>query len=112
VRDVPEVLKERDDVLSLTKLGGTKEGGREGKEGGGVGKPMPWADWDTKAPVEYAVVHFEAGEVEGMYALATSLAEDASAGREGRGFMSHHDVLLAHIWAGIVLARWRAYAGG
>jgi hypothetical protein len=59
--------------------------------------PIPWHQWDTKAPVSLRVLHFTSSEIEGIYRQATS---SPSAWR-----ISKHDALLAHIWSRINASR-------
>ena len=64
-----------------------------------AGKPMPWAEWDLKAPVSDYIVHLNAKQVEFLLNKATK-------GTDGDGpRISKHDAVLAHIWSCIVRAR-------
>jgi len=59
--------------------------------------PIPWEDWDTKAPVAHRVLHFSAAEIQHIHNLAQPSSTDPQ--------VSKHDALLAHIWTRINLAR-------
>lgn len=59
--------------------------------------PIPWVQWDTKAPVSLRVLHFSAKEIDHIYSLATPSASTTR--------ISKHDALLAHIWSRINAAR-------
>ncbi|TVY60814.1 Agmatine coumaroyltransferase-1, partial [Lachnellula suecica] len=56
--------------------------------------PIPWADYDTTAPVAHRILHFTASEIQAIYKLATSSTQ-----------ISKLDALLAHIWTRINAAR-------
>jgi hypothetical protein len=59
--------------------------------------PIPWHQWDVKAPVSHRVLHFSSTEIEHIYSLATSAPSPIK--------ISKHDALLAHIWSHITTAR-------
>ena len=59
--------------------------------------PIPWADWDTKAPSSGRVLHFTGREIQNMFEHANT---DPS-----RSDISKHDALLAHLWSRINHAR-------
>ncbi|KAE8453945.1 hypothetical protein EG329_007721 [Mollisiaceae sp. DMI_Dod_QoI] len=61
--------------------------------------PIPWEQWDTKAPVSQRVFHFSAKEIQNIYNLATN------APAPGSKKTSKHDALLAHIWSRINVSR-------
>jgi hypothetical protein len=66
-----------------------------------AGKSLPWAEWDTKAPVDQYTVHFSREQIDHLWLLATK--EDSLAPSNLR--ISKHDALLAHIWSCVVRAR-------
>ena len=67
-----------------------------------AGKPMPWSEWDTKAPVGQSTIHFTREQIDHLWKSATRDASSASPpGLE----VSKHDALLAHIWSCIARAR-------
>jgi hypothetical protein len=59
--------------------------------------PIPWDEYDTKAPVSHRVLHFFPSEIQKIYTLATSSREAAK--------ISKLDALLAHVWTRINVAR-------
>lgn len=59
------------------------------------GMPMPWDEWDPKAPVAHRVLHFTPQEIKHIYTLALSPATKTS----------KLDALIAHVWARINQAR-------
>jgi hypothetical protein len=59
--------------------------------------PIPWHQWDVKAPVSHRVLHFSAKEIEHIYSLATPSTSPIK--------ISKHDALLAHVWSRITAAR-------
>ena len=61
-----------------------------------AGNPMPWSEWDVKAPVSNYIIHFNREQIELLYA-------SAAAGISER--ISRHDAVLAHIWSCIMRAR-------
>ncbi|KAG9198177.1 hypothetical protein G6514_010393 [Epicoccum nigrum] len=64
-----------------------------------AGKPMPWAEWNVKAPVSSYTIHFNKAQVD-------ILSDEATKGIDGDGSrISKHDAILAHIWSCIVRAR-------
>ncbi|KAE8143644.1 hypothetical protein BDV38DRAFT_276728 [Aspergillus pseudotamarii] len=64
-----------------------------------AGKPMPWVEWDTSAPVSHYVVHFTREQVE-------CILKEAVRGSTSSSFrISQHDAVLAHVWASITRAR-------
>ncbi|KUJ15894.1 uncharacterized protein LY89DRAFT_98212 [Mollisia scopiformis] len=58
--------------------------------------PIPWEQWDTQAPCSQRVLHFSAAEIQHIYELAT---------KDSKAKISKHDVLLAHVWTRINVAR-------
>lgn len=66
-----------------------------------AGKPMPWAEWDTKAPVEQYTVHFTREQIDHLW-LATS-QDIPNSSSDPR--VSKHDALLAHVWSCVARAR-------
>ena len=64
-----------------------------------AGKPMPWAEWDVKAPVSDYTIHFNATQVDIFLDEATK-GTGCGGPRIGK-----HDAVLAHIWSCIVRAR-------
>ena len=64
-----------------------------------AGKPMPWAEWDSNAPVSDYTIHLNTNQVD-------FLLHEATKGTDGNGpRISRHDAVLAHIWSCIVRAR-------
>ena len=64
-----------------------------------AGKPMPWVEWDLKAPVSDYTIHLNTSQV-------NFLLTEATKGTAGDGpRISKHDAVLAHIWSCIVRAR-------
>ncbi|KAE8313514.1 hypothetical protein BDV41DRAFT_536756 [Aspergillus transmontanensis] len=64
-----------------------------------VGKPMPWSEWDTSAPVSHYVAHFTHEQVK-------AILKEATKGSTSSDFrISQHDAVLAHVWASIIRAR-------
>ncbi|TVY42331.1 Anthranilate N-benzoyltransferase protein [Lachnellula occidentalis] len=59
--------------------------------------PLPWDEYDAKAPVSHRILHFSASEIQYIYTKVTSSKEAAE--------MSKLDALLAHIWTRINAAR-------
>jgi hypothetical protein len=66
-----------------------------------AGKPLPWAEWDTKASVDQYTIHLSREQIDHLWLLATK--EDSLAPSDLR--ISKHDALLAHIWSCVVRAR-------
>jgi hypothetical protein len=66
-----------------------------------AGKPLPWAEWDTKAPVDQYTVHFSREQIDHLWLLATQEASLAPSDLK----VSKHDALLAHVWSCILRAR-------
>jgi hypothetical protein len=66
-----------------------------------AGKSLPWAEWDTKAPVDQYTVHFSRKQIDHLWLLATK--EDSLAPSSLK--ISKHDALLAHVWSCVVRAR-------
>lgn len=67
---------------------------------------IPWDSWDREAPVSYYVVHFTREEIENMYKAATSSSsQDTVNGASSWSPATRHDVLLAHLWQCISVAR-------
>lgn len=64
-----------------------------------AGKPMPWAEWDLKAPVSDYTIHLNTTQVDFLLKEATK-----GTGADGPR-ISKHDAVLAHIWSCIVRAR-------
>ncbi|KAH6612406.1 transferase family protein [Boeremia exigua] len=56
-----------------------------------AGKPMPWAEWDTKAPVNQCTVHFSWKQIEHLWQSAIQENSPTSADLK----ISKHDALLA-----------------
>ena len=64
-----------------------------------TGKPMPWAEWDSNAPVSDYTIHLNTKQVDFLF-------NEATKGTDGDGpRISRHDAVLAHIWSCIVRAR-------
>lgn len=66
-----------------------------------AGKSLPWAEWDTQAPVDQYTVHFAREQIDHLWQSATK--EHSLAPSTLR--ISKHDALLAHIWSCVVRAR-------
>jgi hypothetical protein len=66
-----------------------------------AGKPMPWNEWDTKAPVDIHTVHFSRQQVDHLWRSATQ--DSCATSSDLR--ISKHDALLAHVWSCVVRAR-------
>jgi hypothetical protein len=66
-----------------------------------AGKPLPWAEWNTKAMVDQYTVHFSRKQIDYLWHIATQVGSGASS----RLRISKHDALLAHIWSCVVRAR-------
>jgi len=62
-------------------------------------KPIPWSQWDTKAPVSHHVLHFSKHQVQAIFNHVSSSSEIK---------VSKHDVLLSHLWDRINIARQHA----
>ncbi|KAJ4983096.1 transferase family protein [Stagonosporopsis vannaccii] len=66
-----------------------------------AGAPLPWAEWDTKAPVDIYTIHFTRAQIDHLWQSAIrDMPHTPSASK-----ISKHDALLAHIWSCIVRAR-------
>jgi hypothetical protein len=63
-----------------------------------AGKPMPWQEWDVKAPLASYIVHLTREQVDFLW-------EEARRDQLAKTRMSKHDAVLAHIWSCIVRAR-------
>jgi hypothetical protein len=61
--------------------------------------PIPWHQWDVKAPVSYRVLHFSPQEIQHIYSLATSSSSPSTLK------ISKHDALLSHIWSHVTTSR-------
>jgi hypothetical protein len=66
-----------------------------------AGKPLPWAEWDTKAAVDQYTVHFSQKQIDYLWRVAM----EVDSGGSSRLEISKHDALLAHIWSCVVRAR-------
>ena len=66
-----------------------------------VGKPMPWAEWDSEAPVSHYLIHLTYAQVESIWKAAIT----GSPHESGAIRISRHDAILAHIWSCIGRAR-------
>ncbi|KAK2030373.1 transferase [Colletotrichum zoysiae] len=64
-----------------------------------AGKPMPWSEWDLKAPVSDYTVHLNKEQVDFLWKEATK-GSNADGPR-----ISKHDAVLAHVWSCIMRAR-------
>lgn len=65
-----------------------------------VGKPMPWSEWDSKAPVSHYVIHFTREQIASISKQAMGASSTPSTVR-----ISQHDAILAHVWSCINRAR-------
>jgi hypothetical protein len=68
-----------------------------------AGKPMPWSEWDTKAPVGQYTIHFTRSQINALWHAATNQTTPSSVPKSQR--ISKHDALLAHIWSCVARAR-------
>lgn len=59
--------------------------------------PIPWADWDVKAPCLHRILHFSSEEIQCIYDQTTS--------QDPASKVSKHDALLAYLWTRINVAR-------
>ncbi|KAF1837683.1 transferase family protein [Decorospora gaudefroyi] len=66
-----------------------------------AGKPLPWAEWDTKAAVDQYTVHFSKKQIDHLWQSATQ--ENSLPSPKLK--ISKHDALLAHVWSCVVRAR-------
>lgn len=66
-----------------------------------AGKPLPWSEWNPKAPVEQCTVHFSREQIDHLWQKTTDELSLASLDLK----ISKHDALLAHIWSCVVRAR-------
>jgi hypothetical protein len=66
-----------------------------------AGKPLPWIEWDTKAPVDQCTVHFSRKQIDHLWQSATQESSSTSSNLK----ISKHDALLAHVWSCVVRAR-------
>ncbi|KAJ5646163.1 transferase family protein [Penicillium lividum] len=66
-----------------------------------VGTSMPWAEWDSKAPVSHYVIHLTYEQIETIWKAAIQ----GSPHENGALRISRHDAILAHIWSCIARAR-------
>ncbi|KAF2998566.1 hypothetical protein E8E13_005756 [Curvularia kusanoi] len=66
-----------------------------------AGKPLPWAEWDTKASVDQYTIHFDQMQVDYLWRMAMQVDPEESSGLK----ISKHDALLAHVWSCVVRAR-------
>ncbi|KAF2640318.1 transferase family protein [Massarina eburnea CBS 473.64] len=65
------------------------------------GKPLPWVEWDTKAPVEQCTIHFNRKQIDHLW---QSVIQERSLTSSNLR-ISKHDALLAHVWSCVVRAR-------
>jgi hypothetical protein len=66
-----------------------------------AGKPLPWTEWDTKAPVDQCTIHFSRKQIDYLWQSATQESSVTSSNMK----ISKHDTLLAHVWSCVVRAR-------
>ncbi|USP82310.1 transferase family protein [Curvularia clavata] len=66
-----------------------------------AGKPLPWVEWDAKAPVDQYTIHFSRTQIEELWRRATQVNSTEAPHVK----ISRHDALLAHIWSCVVRAR-------
>ncbi|KAI8932673.1 hypothetical protein NX059_010167 [Plenodomus lindquistii] len=64
-----------------------------------AGRPMPWAEWDTKAPVSDYTIYLNTKQVDFLLGEATRATGSNSPK------ISKHDAVLAHVWSCIMRAR-------
>lgn len=65
-----------------------------------AGNPMPWIEWDAKAPVEQYTVHFTQEQIDHLWQSVSQHTSHAAS--ELR--ISKHDALLSHIWSCVAQA--------
>ncbi|KAF9884066.1 hypothetical protein FE257_002355 [Aspergillus nanangensis] len=61
-----------------------------------AGLPMPWSEYDSKAPVSHYLIHLNHDQIEHLW-------REASRGSTER--LSRHDAVLAHVWSCVNRAR-------
>lgn len=66
-----------------------------------AGRPLPWHEWDTKAPVDRCTIHFSREQIDHLW---RSVIQESSA-KSSNLKISKHDTLLAHIWSCVTRAR-------
>jgi hypothetical protein len=66
-----------------------------------AGRPLPWAEWDTKSQVDQYTVHFSNEQINHLWHSTT---KDNSL-TPSKLKISKHDALLAHVWSCVVRAR-------
>ncbi|GLA30005.1 hypothetical protein AnigIFM63604_011485 [Aspergillus niger] len=66
-----------------------------------AGKPIPWSEWDTKAPVSHYIVHLSREQVKKIWKQANNVSSTTTQTSQ----LSRHDAILAHIWSSINRAR-------
>ncbi|PYH91548.1 transferase family protein [Aspergillus ellipticus CBS 707.79] len=85
----------------------------QGQEIPPAGKPIPWSEWDTSAPVSHYVLHLSHDQVEAIWQQASDSDTHLSRTRiRAQTRLSRHDAVLAHIWASINRARRLQNDGG
>ncbi|PWY92546.1 hypothetical protein BO70DRAFT_357672 [Aspergillus heteromorphus CBS 117.55] len=74
-----------------------------------AGNPIPWREWDTKAPVSHYVLHLSSDQVEAIWRQASDASPTATTTTTKTtappNRLSRHDAVLAHIWASVNRAR-------
>lgn len=68
-----------------------------------AGRPIPWHEWDFKAPTSVYEVHLTSEQVEVLWQAANAESPDPSVQSAGR--ISRHDAILAHLWSCVNRAR-------
>lgn len=66
-----------------------------------AGKQLPWAEWDTNAPVDQYTVHFNRKQIDHLWQSAIQKSSPESPNLT----ISKHDAILAHIWSCVTRAR-------
>jgi hypothetical protein len=66
-----------------------------------AGKPLPWAEWDTTAPVDRCTVHFSQEQIDCLWQSAIYESPYTLLNLK----ISKHDALVAHVWSCVARAR-------
>lgn len=66
-----------------------------------TGKPLPWAEWNTKAAVDQYTIHLSDKQINHLWQSAIQDNSVTSSNLK----ISKHDALLAHIWSCVMRAR-------
>ncbi|CZT10095.1 uncharacterized protein RAG0_14669 [Rhynchosporium agropyri] len=66
--------------------------------------PIPWHQWDVKAPVSYRLLHFSKEEILAIYRQAVA-DSSSTLDKTKKKKISKHDALIAHLWSLIIRSR-------